>query len=144
MANNEQETIVAQQLEASLEVVVEKYGDITPIVLERYYECHPEAKQLFKDLGYHQAAELECSMVESTLYCLMHLTERPVEIEVMLASTVPHHDALKIPKEFFVGLVEATVDVVVSAFDISAKQFIDLWSALKSEMLGMIQKSTAT
>jgi hypothetical protein len=102
-------------LEQSLERVVEQIGDITQPTMARYYGRFPAAVEAFERLWPGNRAQLEGEMVERALYCLMYWFESPGEIEIMLGGSVLHHnDTLRVPPEWYAGLVDATIDVIVA------------------------------
>lgn len=103
------------QLDNLLEHVADQLGDITPLVMDRFYRDYPEARVLFVDLACGYPERLEASMVESALYCVMTWFERPAEIHIILAEAVPHHELLGVPVAQFIGLQVAVIDTIVSA-----------------------------
>lgn len=64
-------------LNAILERGAEQLGDITPLVMERFYRRFPEARETFRTLGAAYGAQLEGEMIERTLHCLMNWLESP-------------------------------------------------------------------
>lgn len=106
----------SRALEEVLEQAAESIGDVTRPVLELLYQRMPKARQAFAQHGGRKLGELEASMVEQVLYCLMTWYERPVEVEIILRETVPHHiETLDIPQEVFDGLLCATLDLLESS-----------------------------
>lgn len=102
-------------IEDSLTRAAEQLGDITPLVMDRYYADFPDARASFDRHGLGKTAALEGEMVENCLYCLMTCLDRPMEVEIMLDTSVPHHHfALDVPVSWYQGLVDAVIDVVVA------------------------------
>ena len=84
------ETVDEQALlDAILERAAEELGDITPLVLDRFYARFPEARDRFEALWPGNAGALEGDMVERALYCIMMWIEARSEIEIMLRESVP-------------------------------------------------------
>ncbi|MFA5493955.1 MAG: hypothetical protein WC247_04185 [Porticoccaceae bacterium] len=128
------------QLEEILERAAERLGDITAPVLALFYVRYPGARQAFVDHGCGYTERLEHGMVDSALYCLMTWFERPLEVEIVFADTVPHHQLLDIPVAYFAGLQEAVVDVIGQAVDAGDSESLALLAELKREILALIDK----
>ena len=100
-------------LDRSLERAAEALGDITGPVYDLYYARHPEARE---DFAYHDPggrAQLEGTMVEQALYCLMEWFDSPGEIEIILLTTIPHHiETLGVSIEQFTRLLAAVCEVL--------------------------------
>lgn len=126
-----------------LEQAAESVGDITQPVLELLYQRMPESRLAFEQHGGKKIGELEASMVEQVLYCLMTWYERPVEVEIILRETVPHHiETLDIPQDVFHGLLRATLDVLESSvIELDAAQRESL-ADLRSELGDIIEASS--
>ncbi|KJS07972.1 MAG: hypothetical protein VR73_07550 [Gammaproteobacteria bacterium BRH_c0] len=126
-------------LETILEAAADKLGDITPATLALYYSRYPQARQLFVEHGCGYTRRLELEMVDSALYCLMIWFERPLEVEIIYADAVPHHELLNIPAAFFAGLQAALVDVIagtVAETDSNARAFL---AQLKNQLTALIE-----
>ena len=127
--------------ESVLELAAEELGDITQPVMDVYYEKFPEAIASFKEHGLDNVARLEATMVETVVYTLMTWFERPVEIEIMLRESVPHHmHVLKIPMNIFYGLVDCTMDIIESVVTTDSKQ-IAVCKDLREGLTNCIQES---
>lgn len=129
------------QLDSILERAAEQLGDITPAVFALYYQRYPQAKALFALHGCGYTERLESGMVDSALYCLMVWLERPVEIEILLAEAVIHHETLNIPVALFAGLQEALVEVVATVADSPLEH--SLLAELKQQLTTRIYQSAA-
>lgn len=128
------------RLEAILESAAEALGDITPAVMALYYRRHPDARQSFVEHGCGYTARLETGMVDSALYCLMTWFERPLEIEVTLADTVPHHGVLNIAIDHLVGLQEAVVAVIAGTLDEGDQESRVLLDEVKEALISRIRR----
>ena len=93
----------AELIDRCLAFAADKIGDLHPPVLEKYHDRLPGAKA---ELARHDdSGELEHSMVEQALYCLMTWFVRPMEVQIVLRETVPHHiQTLMVPLLESVGL----------------------------------------
>lgn len=138
MNNTEKLTI----LEEILYKAAEDLGDINPKVMEEFYVAYPEALALFIEHGGQRRERLENDMVESALYCLMAWFESPSEIEIMFSHTVPHHEILNIPPEFFSGLLLATMSVIEKTLIDSDEVKLAVWSELKTKLLSLVNDSS--
>jgi len=104
----------AELIYRCLEFTAEKIGDLHLPVLEEYHRRLPGAKA---QLSRHDnSGQLEHTMVEQALYCLMTWFERPMEVEIVLRDTVPHHiQTLDVPFPYLEELINALVCVVAEA-----------------------------
>lgn len=135
MMNNTEKTAV---LEDILTHAADTLGDITPLVLERFFHNHPEAQELFKYHGSTNSGRMAEDMVASATYCLTAWFERPEEIEAMFCHTVPHHEILNINKSHFSGLLAATMQVIEDTLpDDSAAQKA-VWKELNDRLLALV------
>jgi hypothetical protein len=129
-------------LEESLERVVEQIGDITQPTMERYYFRLPAAREAFERLWPGNRSQLEGEMVERALYCLMYWFDSPGEIEIMLGGSVLHHnDTLRVPPEWYAGLIDATVDVIVATIPPANGAELEVWDELRRELGGLVEHS---
>jgi hypothetical protein len=127
-------------LEASLERAAEQTGDITRPVMERYYLRFPEARVAFETLWPGNRSQLEGEMVERALYCLMYWFESPGEIEILLTGSVLHHnDTLRVPPEWYGGLIDATTDVIVGTIPPQNSAELEVWDELRRELRALVQ-----
>lgn len=127
-------------LDSILMRAAEQLGDLHDPVMQDYYQRFPQALALFEDHGLHQRRKLEGEMIESVLYCMMTWIERPVEVAIVLASTVPHHGvALNIPVACFAGLVDVVFDQIAATVPAGAAAE----AALLAEIRERLQRETA-
>lgn len=129
-------------MESSLERAAEIVGDLTGPVMERYYAAFPQARQMFEEHGCGSRERLEISMVETVLYCAMYWIERPAEIEILLGSSVPHHqETLHIDLQSYCGLVDALVDVIAQTIPAEATDERALWAEIRRALIEQIKQS---
>jgi hypothetical protein len=128
-------------LHVSLERAAELLGDITQPTMEHYYLRFPAARSAFEELWQGNRSQLEGEMVERALYCLMYWFESPGEIEILLSGSVLHHnDTLRVPPEWYGGLIDATTDVIVGTIPPDHGPELDVWDELRRELHGVIQQ----
>lgn len=100
-------------LERTLERAAHDIGDLTAPVMSLFHRRFPEARAAFERLWADRADALEADMVGNALYCLMTWLESRTEIEIMLESSVPHHArTLRVPREWYAGLMDCTIEVI--------------------------------
>ncbi len=125
----------AQLVDSILDRAADALGDLTPQVMARYYAAMPQAMERF---DFHQPVrreKLEGEMVEQVLYCLMRWHSDRSEIEIILATTVPHHlHALDIPLDLFTGMMDAVCEVVAETIPSGQEAEMQCWQDLHREM----------
>lgn len=132
MNTDEKRTLI----ERCIEIAAETVGDITRPVIEHYYRNYPGIAPIFDELSYGEPEQLEGSMVETTLYCLMMWYERPVEIRTMLAETVPHHShTLNVPLDAQVGFLESVVAIIAGSLPVTASAERNALEELRDELV---------
>ncbi|BFM18064.1 hypothetical protein R50073_42470 [Maricurvus nonylphenolicus] len=128
-----------QLLEEILDNTAEKVGDITPYALKLFYTRCPEAKQKFASLGYGNAKNLELSMVDAALYCLMAWLYEPNIVRSKLENAVPLHDYWEVSLLHIIELQRAVFHVVGSAIDDKDTQKKELLSEIETSVLSAIE-----
>lgn len=122
-------------LDQSLTRAAEALGDITPVVMARYYARYPGAAASFEHHGMGRTAALEAEMIDNCLYCLMYFIERPTEIEILLQNSVPHHHfTLKVPIGWYQGLVDTAIDVLAETVPPDAADERQLWEDIRARL----------
>lgn len=130
--NETPETIAL--IERSLARAAEQVGDITPAVLARYYEKYPGARFAFQQHSRHRS-QLEGEMVQEALYCLMTWFEARTEMTIMLSESLPHHrDVLQVHPEWYVGLIDATAEVIMETIPSDHADEHAAWQKLSREL----------
>lgn len=126
-----------QLVDAVLERAAETLGDITPHVMERYYGRFPEARERFAFHSPENPARLEREMVEQALYCLMRWHSDRGEIEVILDSTIPHHEvALGVASDLFTGMLDALCETIAETIPADAELERGAWTGCTSACRG--------
>ncbi|KAA1192634.1 hypothetical protein F0M18_08200 [Pseudohalioglobus sediminis] len=123
----------AELIDRCLAFAADKIGDLHPPVLEKYHDRLPGAKA---ELARHDdSGELEHSMVEQALYCLMTWFVRPMEVQIVLRETVPHHiQTLMVPLPYLEELINALIDVVGEAVPLTAEAELITLNKLQKEL----------
>jgi hemoglobin-like flavoprotein len=117
-------------------------GDITPHVMRHFYAAMPEAKERFEFHNPVHREKLEGEMVEQSIYCLMQWHTSRSEIEIILATTVPHHMvALDISFEQFSGMIDSVCDVVAETIPAGQEAEHRAWSDLHRDMAAILLES---
>ncbi len=127
-------TLVRERLER----LAEERGDITAEVLERYYAAQPDARQSFERHGLSDIAGLEARMVSETVYLLLRWVEEPGAVKIDQATTIVHHnDTLDIGPRWYMGLVDAVIDILLEAA-VDRPDERAAWRAIRSEIARFI------
>ena len=125
-------------VEKILERAAEKAGDITGPAMTRFYERCPEGRQLFAEHS-RRLDRLEGLMVEQSIYCLMQWFASPMEIEILLQDTVPHHKhTLKIPTSAYCDLLIAAADTIGDTIPEGNTREQGVWNELCGQLLTAI------
>lgn len=128
-------------IEAILTRAADQLGDITPPVMKLYYQQFPDAKALFEHHGGHGIHNLEGDMVSQALYCLMWWFDSQGEIEFLLEKSVPHHsDELNVPKEHYVGFLNATAEVIQTVIPLQNSTERLVWDELCKDLIAVIDQ----
>lgn len=131
----------AALLDSILTRAAEQLGDLNAPVMRHYYRLFPEALALFEEQSLGHRRKLEDEMIGSVLYCIMTWVERPVEVSIVLSSTVPHHSiALNIPIACFAGFVDAVIAEIAATIPAGATDE----AALLADIHHQLQQETAT
>ena len=123
----------AELIDRCLAFAADKIGDLHPPVLEKYHDRLPGAKA---ELARHDdSGELEHSMVEQALYCLMTWFVRPMDVQIVLRETVPHHiQTLMVPLPYLEQPITALIDVVGEAVPLTAEAELMTLNKLQKEL----------
>ena len=124
----------------SFERLAEVCGDITAPVLEAYYREHPGARQSFVDHGLGETAKLEGRMVAESLFLLLTWTENQSAARIDHGSAIVHHnDTMRIPPHWYLGMVDAVLEVLLGTLPAEADDERDMWREVRSEFARFVQ-----
>ena len=120
---------------ASLARLADQRGDVTVPVLERYYAVMPDARRSFIDHGLGDVAGLEARMVAESFYLLLRWVEEPSATRIDQATTIVHHnDTLAIGPRWYMGLVDAALEVLLETVPPEAVDEQAMWQELRREI----------
>ncbi|MAZ89221.1 MAG: hypothetical protein CL693_16450 [Cellvibrionaceae bacterium] len=127
----------SQKMEEILELAANALGDITSLVLREFYQRCPEAKEMFSNLSYGNSTNLEASMVDAALYCMMNWIDRPLDVTSKLENAVPLHDYWNVPVEYCVKFQRAVFDVIKRA--IEDQELHEFLGEIQQELVSTIE-----
>ena len=132
-----------EQLEAILTRAAEEVGDLTEPAITRFYADSPAALEDFRHHAHGKLAQLQATMVETTLYCIMTWFERPGEIATILYGTVPHHtQTLHVVLPHFVGLLNAVIDAIADTIPAEEPAERALIEEIRNSLAVMIEDAS--
>lgn len=138
-ANGEAEPDRAAVLESLLVRAAERLGDLRPHVMARFYQRFPKAPAVFETESAGHRETLEGQMVAQTLWCLMTWVERPIEVRIVLQTTVPHHAAaLQVPAPLFAGFIDAVMETIAATIPGDAPHELALLAAIQQGLLAEV------
>ena len=124
----------------SLERLAEVGGDVTRPVLDAYYARHPDARASFEHHGLGHTAELEGRMVAESLYLLLTWIEDPATARIDHGTAIVHHnDSLHIPPRWYLGLLDAALDVLLRTVPEDSPDERALWIAIREEFAAFVE-----
>ncbi|GAA4036511.1 hypothetical protein [Parerythrobacter jejuensis] len=125
--------------ETSMERLAELRGDITKDVLEIYYRRFPDARESFRVHGLGDVAELEGRMVTTTAFNLLTWAQdRPVAMIEQGTTIVHHHDTLLVGPQWYLGMIDAVLEVLFETIPTSATEERALWFRVRAEIADFI------
>lgn len=126
-------------VQSTLQRLADQRGDVTAEVLERYYRRMPDARASFEHHGLGDRAGLEARMVTESVFLLMKWTEDPRAAEIDQGTTIVHHnDVLEIGPRWYMGLIDAVIEIVVETLPAQARDERVIWRDLRQEIAGFI------
>jgi hemoglobin-like flavoprotein len=135
MATTQDRAVLVRE---SLERLAEARGDITAEVLERYYAAQPDARQSFERHGLADMAGLEARMVAESVFLLLRWVEEPSAARIDQATTIVHHnDTLDIGPRWYMGLIDAVLDILLEAAQDTPKE-LEMWQTIRTEIARFI------
>ena len=127
-------------LEAALERAAGQLGDVTAPIMAAFLARYPDAEDSFRRHQPDNPARLQAEMVGNTMYFVMTWFERRSEIEITVDTSVDHHHhTLKVPAEWYAGMVEAAIDVLAATAPPEAEVETAMWRDLRRELSALIR-----
>lgn len=124
----------------SLTRLAEQRGDVTRPVIETFYRHHPDARASFEHHGLGQTAELEGRMVAESVFLLLHWVEDPATARIDQGTAIVHHnDTLLIPPRWYLGLVDAALEVLFETLPADASDERALWLAVRGDYAAFVE-----
>lgn len=125
--------------ETSLERLAETRGDVTEPVLAAYYARYPDARASFEHHGLGQTAELEGRMVAESLYLLLRWVEDPAAARIDHGTAIVHHnDTLLVPPHWYLGLIDAALEVLLANIPEAAAGERALWLEVRGQFAAFV------
>jgi len=130
----------AEIAERSLTRLAEQRGDVTAPVLEAYYARHPDARASFIHHGLGHTAELEGRMVAESLFLLLTWVEDPVTTRIDHGTAIVHHnDTLHITPHWYLGLVDAALEVLLETVPPECTDELALWREVRGSFAAFVE-----
>ncbi|MGX7952247.1 hypothetical protein ACWPM1_06725 [Tsuneonella sp. HG249] len=130
--------------EASLGRLAEERGDITAEVLERYYAAEPGARASFAHHGLGDTSGLEARMVAETVFLLLRWVEEPAAVMIEQGTTIVHHnDTLEVGPRWYMGLVDATLEVLLENIPAACEAERAMWREVCCEIARFVESLRA-
>ena len=126
--------------ERSLERLADERGDVTGEVLAAYYARHPDARASFEHHGLGHTQLLEARMVSESLFLLLQWIESPSTARIDHGTAIPHHnDTMQVPPHWYLGLVDAALEVLLDSIPSDSGDEIAMWLAVREEFAGFVE-----
>jgi len=123
--------------ELGLDRLSSERGDVTGIVMQRFYRAFPDARASFEHHGLNDVAGLEGRMVAESAFLLLQWSENPAIARIDHGTAVPHHnDTLKIGPHWYMGMVDAFLTVLLETIPGDAIEEYSYWNAMRDEIAG--------
>lgn len=126
--------------ERSLTRLADQRGDVTDPVLQAFYARHPDARASFEHHGLGQMRDLEGRMTAESVFLLLQWVEDPATARIDQGTAIVHHnDTLLVPPRWYLGLVDAALEVLLETVPADATDERDLWLAVRGEFAAFVE-----
>lgn len=126
--------------ETSLERLAESEGDVTQPILDAYFRKHPDAHASFVHHGLGATRELEGRMVSESLFLLLSWVEDPAAARIDHGTAIVHHnDTLLVPPHWYLGLVDAALEVLLASIPEDAEDERTLWLEVRGQFASFVE-----
>ena len=126
-------------IEQSFELAAERCEDLTPLVYDRLFREHPEARTMFRTEG---SELVKGSMLALTIEAMLDFAGERTGHFRLIECEISSHDAYGTPRDLFIaffGVIAATLREILGA-DWSGE--IDAaWRDLLDEIKGVVAQS---
>ncbi|QKG71993.1 hypothetical protein [Erythrobacter mangrovi] len=127
-------------VERSLTRLAERRGDVTDPVLQAFYARHPDARASFEHHGLGHMRELEGRMVAESVFLLLQWVEDPATARIDQGTAIVHHnDTLLVPSRWYLGMVDAALEVLFESLPAEAADERDMWLAVRADYAGFVE-----
>jgi hemoglobin-like flavoprotein len=125
-------------IEQSFELAAECCGDLTPLVYQRLFAAHPEARALFRTEG---SELVKGSMLMLTIEALLdYVGERSGQYRMIECEAVSH-DAYGTSRDLFVTFFTAITDTLRDLLGSDWSDEIDAaWRTLLAELTTLVEE----
>jgi hemoglobin-like flavoprotein len=125
-------------IEQSFELAADRGGDLTPLVYERLFAVHPEARALFRTEG---SELVKGSMLALTIEAILdYVGERRGRYRMIECEAISH-DAYGTSRELFITFFAAIADTLRDLLGSDWSDEIDgEWRRLLAELDGVVQE----
>jgi hemoglobin-like flavoprotein len=125
-------------IERSFELAAERCGDLTPLVYQRLFAAHPEARALFRTEG---SEPVKGSMLMLTIEAILdYVGERSGRYRMIQCEAVSH-DAYGTSRDLFVTFFAAIADTLRDVLGSDWSDEIDgAWRELLAELDTLVEE----
>jgi len=119
-------------IEYSFEVAAQRCADLTPLVYQRLFEQHPEARGMFRAQG---SALVQGSMLALTIEAILDFAGARSGAFRLIACEVTSHDAYGTPRELFIAFFAIIRDTLRDLLDEQwSPEMAQAWDTLLLEI----------
>lgn len=127
-------------IDSGLGRAAKHFGDITPMVMERFYCTHPEAADSFKYHNLSGTNSLEGDMVANAIAFLMDWPDRQSEVSIAIRSSVPHHiETLHVEPGWYGGLINSVIGLILELVPEGNELERAAWYRVRNQLAQEIQ-----
>ncbi|MDH6257823.1 globin [Bradyrhizobium sp. BR13661] len=119
-------------IEQSFELAASRCADLTPLVYQRLFDEHPEARAMFRTQG---SEFVMGSMLALTIEAILDFAGERSGHFRLIACEVVSHDAYGTPRELFIGFFAVIRDTLRDQLgDEWSDEMMQAWDALLVEI----------
>lgn len=122
--------------QSSFERLANMRGDITQPVLDLYFARHDKAQGSFSFHSPHAAHALQAEMVECSIFFLMQWAENPAAAKFEYSASIARHvETLAVGPNWYFGLIDAVLGVLMPSIPDDAQEERALWLSIREEIM---------